>query len=159
MSRPFKLVIAGVASYVFADTKGIAEKHAANLATAGKTSEVRPLNDAEYGEVDFKAESFTRVPGGKADAVATPFALVFDGEVTYKLAASQAVAERYMSTLIAEKAAFSVEPVPAEEYPTIDWSSVETLEAPAKAPAKSKDDAETEGDAKDQIDMGGVPGL
>lgn len=159
MSRPFKLIIAGVASYVFADTKGIAEKHAANLATAGKTSEVRPLNDAEYGEVDFKAETFVRVPGGKADAVATPFALVFDGEVTYKLAASQAVAERYMSTLIAEKAAFSVEPVPAEEYPTIDWSTVETLEAPTKAAGKAKGESDEEGDAKDQVEMDGVPGL
>lgn len=159
MSRPFKLVIVGVVSYVFAETKGLAEKHAASLATAGKTSEVRPLNDAEYGEVDFKAKTFVRVPGGKADAVATPFALIFDGEVTYKLAASQAVAERYMSTLIAEKAAFSVEPVPAEEYPTIDWSKVETLEAPAKSPAKAKGEGDEEGDSKDQIDMGGVPGL
>ncbi len=156
--RLFKIVVgAAAAFYAFAESKSLAEKHATGLATEGKTSSVRPLSDAEYKTVDFNAESFVRVPGGKADAVATPFALEFDGETTYKLAASNSVAERYLLTLIQEKATFTVEAAPAEDYPSIKWDEVITIEASAKAAKAEKD--ESEGDSKDQIDMGGVPGL
>lgn len=160
MSRPFKITLgkgkSAKSMVVFADSKSIVDKHATALATEGKTSEVRPLNEAEYKTVDFASDSFSRVPGGKEDAVVTPFALTYDGETEYKLAPSPAIAERFLAAKIQEKAAFTVEPVPAEEYTSIDWANVETIEAPTKA-AKSKD--EDEGDSKKQVDMAGVPGL
>lgn len=57
-----------------------------------------------------------------------------------------------------------VEPVPVEEYATIDWSKVETLadKEPEKEGGKTKektDGTETAGDAGNQTDIADIPGM
>lgn len=157
MSRPFKITVGKKKPFVVvADTKSLAEKHATSLATAGLSSETRPLNEAEYKTVDFKSETFTRVAGGKEDAVVTPYMFALGDDVSYGLAASQAVAERHLAELLKEKASFSVEPIEAAEYANINWAEATILETPKREP---KAEGESKGDAENQTDMSGVPGF
>lgn len=157
MSRPFKITVGKKKPFVVvADTKSLAEKHATSLATAGLSSETRPLNEAEYKTVDFKADAFIRVAGGKEDAVVTPYMFALGDDVSYGLAASQAVAERHLAELLKEKASFSVEPIEAAEYANINWAEATILETPKREP---KAEGEPKGDAENQTDMSGVPGF
>lgn len=166
MSRAFKITLPGVAAaiIVFASTLSVAEKHARGLVAGEHETEVRPLTEAEYKTVDFKAETFNRVAGGKDDAVVTPFALTFNGTTTYKLASSLTNAEKYLMSEVDRLTGAKVEPVPVEEYATIDWSQVETLadKEPEKEGGKAKektDGTETDGDAGKQTDLTDIPGM
>ena len=131
------------------------QDHARTLASGEVKSECRPITEAEYKTVDFKAESFTRVPGGKEDAALTPYALTLNDKTVYKLSSSASNAEKYLVAEIARLTGATVEPVPAEEYPSIDWSKVETLAKDDPAAAKE----ESKGDADKQTDLTDIPGM
>lgn len=153
MSRPFTITIGKKKPFVvIADSKSLAEKHATSLATEGLTSEARPLTEADYKTVDFKSDDFGRIPGGKEDAVITPFAFTLGDETHYGLAASQAVADRHLAGLLKEKATFTVEPVEAAEYPSIDWKNAVILET-------QKAEPKAEGDSENQEEMKDIPGF
>lgn len=159
MSRPFKITVPGMASIVvFAESLSLAEKHARSLASGEVKSECRPITEAEYKTVDFKAETFTRVPGGKEDAALTPYALTLNDKTIYKLASSASNAEKYLVGEIARVTGATVEPVPAEEYPSIDWSKVETLAKDEPAAKEDGKDA-AKGDADKQTDLTDIPGM
>lgn len=164
--RPFKFIPkTGASIVVQAVSLSAAEKHFEKLALKDIVAEAAPLTAAEYKTVDFKAESFVRIPGGKEDATVTPFRLTLGDETTYRLATSQAKAESFLQSAIQEVTGFKVEALPAEEYGAVDWSKVEIIDsAPAAGAAstaepkkgKSKD---AEGDAKNQAELKGIPGM
>ncbi len=157
--RPFKIVLPGskAAIFRFAETLSIAEKWAQSQAASDVKTEARPLTEAEYKTVDFKADSVTRVPGGKEDATLTPYMITVGDESEVKLSSSLSNAEKFLMAEVARKTGATVDPVPAEEYASIDWSSVETIAKEQAAPAAAE--ASEEGDADKQTDSKLIPGM
>lgn len=157
--RPFKIVLPGAKTPVFrfAETLSIAEKWAQSQAASDVKTEARPLTEAEYKTVDFKADSVVRVPGGKEDAALTPYMITVGDESEVKLSSSLSNAEKFLMAEVARKTGATVEPVPAEEYATIDWSTVETIAKEQAAPAAAE--ASEEGDAAKQTDIQNIPGM
>lgn len=160
--RPFKIIAGSAALVVMAVTVATAEAHARAIATKDFAFSVANLPEAEYATTDFSA--VTRIEGGKEDAAVYPFVIVLNDAKSVHLATSQAIATKYVEDMVKEKAGFSVEPLPVTEYATVDWANVETLVEPEKSKRGRKSNAEraaaeSEGDAKDQIAMGGIPGM
>lgn len=155
-ARPFKITLPNVAPLiVFADSLSLAEKHARSLAATDIKTECRPVSEAEYATLDFKTAS--RVPGGKEDATVTPFVLTLGDKSIVRLASSASNAEKFLLLEVQKATGAEVVPVPAEDYPTIDWSKVETLEK--EVASKPEPAAPVEGDGKNQTDISGIPGM
>lgn len=162
--RPFKITVGSVAVVVMAVAAATAEAHARELATKDFAFSVANLGEKEYATTDFS--KVTRIEGGKEEAAVYPFVITLNGETEVRLATSHAIATKYVEDLVKEKAGFTVESLPVSEYASVDWASVETLVEPERSKRGRKSNAERAaaangepGDADNQIDMGGIPGM